>query len=49
VRGDVVTEFSLPRRDARPVGVAVDGANNVWYADLSGWVGMLRADRARAN
>jgi len=49
VRGDVVTEFSLPRRDARPVGVTVDGANNVWYADLSGWVGMLRADRARAN
>jgi virginiamycin B lyase len=30
-------------------GVAVDRVNNVWYADLSGWVGMLRADRAIAE
>lgn len=47
VRGDSITEFTLPRADARPVGVAVDQANNVWYTDLSGWVGMLRAGRAR--
>ena len=49
VRGGVVKEFALPRSDARPFGVAVDAANNVWYADLSGWLGMLRADRARAE
>jgi virginiamycin B lyase len=47
VRGGVVREFALPRSDARPFGVAVDRANNVWYTDLSGWLGMLRADRAR--
>ena len=44
-----IKEFALPRRDARPFGVAVDGANNVWYTDLSGWLGMLRGDRARAE
>jgi hypothetical protein len=38
-----------PRRDARPFGVAVDGANNVWYTDLSGWLGMVRGERARAE
>jgi virginiamycin B lyase len=47
VRGNSIKEFALPRADARPVGVAVDQANNVWYTDLSGWVGMLRAGRAR--
>jgi virginiamycin B lyase len=47
VRGNTIKEFALPRTDARPVGVAVDGGNNVWYTDLSGWVGMLRAGRAR--
>jgi len=49
VRGSVVREFALPRADARPVGIAVDRDNNVWYADLRGWVGMLRADRARSD
>ena len=49
VRGGVIKEFALPRRDARPFGVAVDGANNVWYTDLSGWLGMLRGERARAE
>jgi virginiamycin B lyase len=49
VRGSVVREFALPRADARPIGIAVDRDGNVWYADLRGWIGMLRADRARAN
>jgi len=49
VRVGVVREFPLPRRDARPFGVAIDQANNVWYTDLSGWVGMLPADRARSK
>lgn len=49
VRAGIVKEFPLPRRDARPFGVTVDGGNNVWYTDLSGWLGMLPANRARGN
>jgi len=48
LRDGRVTEFRLPRPDARPFGIAVDRANNVWYTDLGGWLGMLRADRARS-
>jgi len=48
-RGGAIKEFALPRKDARPAGIAVDGAGNVWYADLSGWIGMLRAERATAE
>jgi hypothetical protein len=29
--------------------VAVDAAGNVWYTDISGWLGMLPADRARCH
>jgi virginiamycin B lyase len=43
-----VVEFALPRADARPIGIAVDAQNNVWYADLTGWIGKLAAERARA-
>jgi len=43
-----VMEFRLPRTESRPFGVAVDAANNVWYTDLSGWLGMLPAVRAKA-
>jgi len=49
LRDGRVSEFRLPRPDARPFGVAVDAANNVWYTDLSGWLGMLPADRAKAR
>ena len=49
VRAGIVKEFPLPRRDARPFGVTVDAANNVWYTDLGGWLGMLPAKRARGN
>lgn len=45
----IFTEFVLPRSDARPFGIAVDAGNNVWYTDLSGWLGRLDADRARAR
>src|SRR5215475_1287023 len=41
--GGRFTEFDLPRPDARPVGITVDARNNVWYADLSGWLGRLEA------
>jgi virginiamycin B lyase len=43
----VFKEFPLPRVDARPYSVAVDTAGNVWYTDISGWLGVLPADRAR--
>ena len=49
LRDGRVSEVRLPRADARPFGVAVDADNNVWYTDLSGWLGMLRADRAKAR
>jgi len=49
LRDGVMAEFPLPRADARPFDVAVDAANNVWYTDLSGWVGTLSAERARAR
>ena len=43
---EMITEFELPRPTHARFGITVDGANNVWYADLSGWVGRLHADRA---
>ena len=39
--------FELPRKDARPYTVAIDKTGNVWYADISGYVGMLKADAAK--
>ncbi|MDQ3810568.1 MAG: hypothetical protein M3336_09780 [Chloroflexota bacterium] len=49
LRDGSFVEFRLPRRDARPFGVAVDARGNVWYTDLSGWLGMLRAEEAQAS
>ena len=48
VRDGRVREFRLPRPNARPFGIAVDRENNVWYTDLGGWLGMLRAKHARS-
>jgi virginiamycin B lyase len=42
-------EWRLPRQDARPFGVGVNRRGDVWYTDLSGWVGKLPAERARAD
>ncbi|HEX4985960.1 MAG TPA: hypothetical protein VFV71_07805 [Burkholderiales bacterium] len=39
--------FALPRKDARPYTVAIDKDGNVWYADISGFVGMLKAAAAK--
>ena len=39
--------FSLPRKDARPYTIAVDKSGNVWYADIGGYVGMLKAGAAK--
>ena len=39
--------FALPRKDARPYTIAIDKTGNVWYADISGYVGMLKAGAAK--
>ena len=39
--------FRLPRENARPYSLAVDREGNVWYADITGYVGMLPARQAR--
>jgi len=44
-----VQTFHLPHADARPYSVAVDAAGNIWYTDISGWLGMLPAHRARSQ
>ena len=49
LRHGSVKVFHLPRADARPYSVAADAAGNVWYADISGWLAMLPADRARSG
>jgi virginiamycin B lyase len=49
LRNGSFAEWALPRPNARPFGVGVDGRGDVWYTDLSGWVGKLPAERARAD
>lgn len=39
--------FELPRKDARPYTIAIDASGNIWYADISGYVGMLKAGAAK--
>jgi virginiamycin B lyase len=46
LRNDRIEVFALPRDNARPFSVAVDRDGNVWYADISGYVGMLPAAHA---
>ncbi|MEO5863351.1 MAG: hypothetical protein ABIW48_04095 [Burkholderiales bacterium] len=38
--------FRLPRFRARPVGVAADPAGNIWYVDLTGYLGKIAASDA---
>ena len=47
LRNGHVLRFPLPRQRARPYTVATDRAGNVWYADISGYIGMLPARDAR--
>lgn len=47
VRDGQMKLFPLPRSDARPYSVAADAAGNIWYADISGYVGMLAARAAK--
>jgi virginiamycin B lyase len=40
--------FNLPRLDARPIGVAADPVGNIWYVDLTGFLGTIsHADATR--
>ena len=39
--------IELPRPDARPYTLATDKEGNIWYADISGYVGMLKAEAAK--
>jgi len=43
LRDGRISEFRLPRANARPFAVTVDSANNVWYTELGGSLGMLPA------
>jgi virginiamycin B lyase len=47
LRDGEIKMFPLPRADARPYTLAADRQGNIWYADISGYVGMLRADAAK--
>jgi virginiamycin B lyase len=49
LRNGRIAVFALPRDNARPFSVAVDRDGNVWYADISGFVGMLPAKHAGAR
>ena len=49
LRNGHIEVFALPRDNARPFSVAVDRDGNVWYADISGFVGMLPAKYAAAR
>ncbi len=39
--------FTLPRFGARPIGVAADPAGNIWYVDLTGFLGNISAADAQ--
>jgi len=47
LRDGKLREFKLPREGARPYSVAIDLQGNVWYTDISGYVGMLKASAAK--
>jgi virginiamycin B lyase len=47
VRNGEIKLFPLPRADARPYTLAADKEGNIWYADISGYVGMLKASAAK--
>ena len=47
LRDGKVEIFRLPRDNTRPYSLAADPDGNIWYADISGYVGMLPAQYAR--
>jgi len=42
-----IETVKLPREGARPCSLAADRSGNLWYADISGYVGMLPMRYAR--
>jgi len=47
LRDGKIEELKLPREGARPYSVAIDAKGNVWYTDITGYVGMLKAEAAK--
>lgn len=47
LRDGQFVRFRLPRSRAKPYTVAADRDGNIWYADITGYVGMLPAYDAR--
>ncbi len=47
IRNGEIKIFNLPRPQARPYSVAADPSGNIWYADISGYVGMLKKEAAK--
>jgi virginiamycin B lyase len=47
LRNGQVVSFRLPRSDAKPYTIAADREGNIWYADITGYVGMLPAHDAQ--
>ena len=47
LRDGKITTYALPRPNARPYSIAIDASGNVWYADITGYVGNLPAARAQ--
>jgi virginiamycin B lyase len=47
LRDGQIARFHLPRPRAKPYTVAIDRDGNVWYADITGYIGMLPSHDAR--
>ncbi len=45
LRDGKIKAFKLPRDNARPYTLVIDPVGNVWYADITGYIGMLPADQ----
>jgi virginiamycin B lyase len=42
-----IVQYRLPRERSRPYSVGADPAGNIWYTDITGYVGMLPAKEAQ--
>jgi virginiamycin B lyase len=47
LRNGKISEFKLPGDRPRPYSVAADSTGNIWYTDISGYVGMIPASEAK--
>lgn len=46
VRNGEIRILPLPRKTARPFSLAADAAGNIWYTDITGFIGMISAAQA---